>query len=137
MNSLKPLHDYTRSRAVLVGTADYTHLQPVPAAANSLERMKGLLTSHLCGWPGDAVSVFRDEPGPGDLPDRLITIFEEATEVALFYFVGHGQVDLDDQLCLGLVGSRPDVNRRATTSLQFSSVQFGEPCRLAGPPRRS
>jgi len=44
-----PLHDYSRSRAVIVGTSEYAFLQPVPAAANSLSRMMTLLTGPLCG----------------------------------------------------------------------------------------
>lgn len=119
----EPMRDYGRSRAVLVGTSEYTQLEPVPAAANSLQRMSRILTSKMCGWPPDRLSVFSNEFGPGDLPDRLITLFEEAQDVALFYFVGHGQIDLDDQLCLGLVGSRPEPHRRAATSLQFHSVR--------------
>jgi uncharacterized caspase-like protein len=60
---------------------------------------------------------------PGDLPDRLITAFEAVTDVAVFYFVGHGQLAPDDQLCLGLVQSRPEPNRRAATSLRFADVR--------------
>jgi signal transduction histidine kinase len=123
MSNRTPLHDYRRSKAVLIGTSSYAHLAPLPAAANSLQRMTRLLTSDLCGWPQDRVSVFSDESGPGDLPDRLITTFEEARDVALFYFVGHGLVDVEDQLCLGLVGSRTEPHRRASTSLQFHSVR--------------
>jgi hypothetical protein len=33
--------DRSRSRAILVGTATYTELTGVPAAAQSLERMRG------------------------------------------------------------------------------------------------
>ena len=117
------MRDYGRSRAVLVGASEYTQLEPVPAAANSLQRMSRMLTSKMCGWPPDRLSVFSNEFGPGDLPDKLITLFEEAQDVALFYFVGHGQIDLDDQLCLGLVGSRREPHRRAATSLQFHSVR--------------
>ena len=123
MDERPPLHDYSRSRAVLIGTSDYTWLPPVAAAANSLQRMAGVLSSDLCGWPRDKISLFSNETGPGDLPDRLITLLEEAHDVALFYFVGHGQIDLDDQLCLGLVGSRKEPHRRAATSLQFHSVR--------------
>src|SRR5271166_3611875 len=123
MTSRKPLHDYRRSRAVLIGTSNYMHLPSVPAAANSLERMTSVLTSDLCGWPSDRVSVFSNESGPADLPDRLITFFEDVKDVALFYFVGPGKVDVEDQLCLGLVGSRPEAHRRASTSLQFHSVR--------------
>ena len=76
MSDRKPLHDYGHSRAVLIGTSDYKYLPPVPAAANSLKRITKVLTSDLCGWPLGRVSVFSNEPGPGDLPDRLITLFE-------------------------------------------------------------
>jgi hypothetical protein len=45
------MRDYSRSRAVLMGCWDYAHLEPVRPAANSLKRMKRLLTGPLCGWP--------------------------------------------------------------------------------------
>ena len=90
-----PLRDYSRSRAVLMGTSEYSFLPGLPAALNSLERMTGLLIGPLCGWPADRVSLMVNERGPGDLPDRLIASFEEAADVALFYCVGHGQIDLD------------------------------------------
>lgn len=117
--------DLTRSRAVLIGTWDYEHLEPVPAARNSLERMCGLLTGPLCGWPADRVTVIGNRAGPGDLHDQLIELFSDTSSdgVALFYFVGHGQLDDQERLCLGLVGSRTDYNRRASTSLRFDDVR--------------
>jgi len=118
-----PLFDHARSRAVLIGTWEYDHLTPVPAAEHSLRRMYELLTGPHCGWPKERVTVLHNEPGPGSLPDRLLDVFEDATDVALFYYVGHGQLDNDDQLCLGLVGSRTEGHRRATTSLEFSDVR--------------
>jgi hypothetical protein len=118
-----PLRDYSRSRAVLIGTWDYAFLPGVPAAEHSLRRMAGLLAGPLCGWPRDRLLLMENEPGPGDLPDRLITAFDDVSDVALFYFVGHGQLSSDDELCLGLVQSRPDPRRRAATSLRFSDVR--------------
>lgn len=118
-----PLRDYSRSRAVVMGTWDYEYLKPVPAAQHSLRRMIELLTGPLCGWPPDRLLSLENEPGPGDLPDRLITAFDDISDVALFYFVGHGQIAPDDQLCLGLQHSRPEANRRAATSLRFSDVR--------------
>ena len=123
IDSRKPLHDYSRSRAVLMGTSEYTHLPPVPAAANSLRRIADLLGSALCGWPEDRISVWAEQPGPGDLADQLVTAFEGVLDIALFYYVGHGQIDSEDQLCLGLVGSRTEANRRAPTSLAFQAVR--------------
>src|SRR5262249_38659070 len=113
-----PLHDYGRSRAVLIGAWDYTHLPPVPAARNSLERMAKLLTGPLCGWPPDGVAVLRNEPRRGALPDRLMELFDGITDVALFYFVGHGQL-YGDELCLALTESPQGGPRRLTTGLQF------------------
>jgi hypothetical protein len=118
-----PLRDYSGSRAVVMGTWDYTYLRPVPAAGHSLERMVDLLTGPLCGWPRDKLFAFSNERSPGDLADQLITAFEDVTEIALFYYVGHGQIDSDDQLCLGLVNSRTEANRRAATSLPFQAVR--------------
>src|SRR5713226_7678635 len=40
-----------------------------------------------------------------------------------FYYVGHGQPDDNDRLCLGLVDSRTEAERRATTSLRFGDVR--------------
>jgi Caspase domain/WD domain, G-beta repeat len=106
-----------------MGTWDYTHLQSVPAAGNSLRRMAELLTSPLCGWPQDRLLTLANEPSQGDLSDQLITAFDGTTDVALFYYVGHGQLAPDDHLCLGLVQSREEPNRRAATSLRFSDVR--------------
>jgi hypothetical protein len=107
----------------VAGTWTYTHLTAVPAARNSLDRMQNLLLGPWCGWPTEQVAVLGDLQSPGDLPDRLVTLFGDATDVALFYYVGHGQIDDEDQLCLGLVGSRTEPHRRATTSLPFDAVR--------------
>jgi serine/threonine protein kinase len=86
--------------------------------------MKSLLTSELCGWPDDHVTVFTDPSEPGSLPDQLVELFYDAQDVALFYYVGHGQVDPQDTLCLGLVGSRIAAERRRYTSLPFDAVRY-------------
>jgi hypothetical protein len=106
-----------------MGTWDYTHLKSVPAAGNSLRRMAELLTSPLCGWPQERLITLANEPSQGDVSDQLITAFDGITDVALFYYVGHGQLAPDDQLCLGLVQSREEPNRRVSTSLRFSDVR--------------
>lgn len=115
--------EYGRSAAVIIGTSQYTELPPVPAAANSLRRMHGLLTGPLCGWPEDRVCVRADDRVPGGLPDLLVKTFKTATDIALFYYVGHGQPDQRDQLCLGLVESVREPERRHTTSLAFDAVR--------------
>ncbi|HEX2819910.1 MAG TPA: hypothetical protein VHO07_07065 [Streptosporangiaceae bacterium] len=106
-----------------MGTWDYAFLGRVPAAEHSLRRMESLLAGPLCGWPRDRMLTLPNVLSPGDLPDQLITAFDTVTDVAVFYFVGHGQISPDDQLCLGLVQSRPEANRRAATSLRFPDVR--------------
>jgi hypothetical protein len=120
-----PSRDLPRSRAVLIGTWDYQHLPQVPAARNSLMRMRALLTGELCGWPEDRVTVIGNRASPGDLHGQLIELFSDTDPdgVALFYYVGHGQPDDQDRLCFGLMGSRTDHLRRASTSLRFDDVR--------------
>jgi Bacterial Ig-like domain (group 2)/Caspase domain len=122
MSNWSPLHDYDRSRAVLMATWDYHHLEPVPATENSLRRMERMLTGPLCGWPEDRLVLIENEPHPGDLANRLITAFED-TDIALFYYVGHGQLDNDGNLCLGLRETSNEVVRRPYTSLMFPAVR--------------
>ena len=86
--------------------------------------MQRLLTGPLCLWPTSQVTLVPDQRLPGNLPDRLIDLYKKATDVALFYYVGHGQIDDEGQLCLGLVDSRRlETERRATTSLTFDAVR--------------
>ncbi|MFI6317564.1 hypothetical protein ACIBG8_08590 [Nonomuraea sp. NPDC050556] len=115
--------DFSSSRAVLIGVGTYTHLPPVGAALNSLARFASVLTGPLCGWPTGQTVVLSDVRQPGKLPDRLVKHFEAVRDVALFYYVGHGQVDPFDTLCLGLVDSRTEAIRRRTTSLPFDAVR--------------
>jgi cyclophilin family peptidyl-prolyl cis-trans isomerase len=123
MSDRVPLWDYGNSRAVLVGTSAYRNLTQVPAAGHSLGRMHALLMSDLCGWPDGRITEIQDAAGPGDLHQRLIRLFRDVTGVALFYFVGHGQVDDRDRLCLGLAGSSTEPDLRASTSLEFEDVR--------------
>lgn len=120
-----PSRDLAWSRAVLIGTWDYEHLTDVPAARNSLARMRALLTGPLCGWPADRVTEIGNRWRPGGLHDELIELYSDVERggVALFYYVGHGQPDDQDRLCLGLVDSLADHNRRASTSLRFDDVR--------------
>lgn len=115
--------DHARSRAVLIGTGTYRYLPQVGPALNSAARMESVLTGDLCGWPPNRVVSFLDRRQPGDLPDQLVELFEDVEDVALFYYVGHGQIDPSDTLCLGLVESREVATRRRTTSLPFDAVR--------------
>jgi hypothetical protein len=85
--------------------------------------MVRLLTGPACAWSTENVTTIGNEAKPGDLADRLMTLYQDISDVALFYYVGHGQLDDDDELCLGLVDSRAELSRRYSTSLPFSTVR--------------
>ncbi len=85
--------------------------------------MRGLLASDLCGWPSEKITVIEDASRPGDLHYQLVKMFHDVDDVALFYFVGHGLIDDEDQLCLGLVESDNESHLRASTSLEFRDVR--------------
>ncbi|MER5596436.1 caspase family protein [Streptomyces sp. NPDC002265] len=125
----EPLYDYARSRAVLVGVWDYEHLPPVASATrNSLDRMTDLLQGPLCGWPrssgspADRLQVVRNPRRRNNLPDDLMRWFEDATDLALFYFVGHGRL-YGDELCLALAESPLSGSAQKTTGLRFSDIR--------------
>ncbi len=116
--------DFSASRAVLIGTWEYTdtELPDVPAARNSLNRMAALLSGPLGGWPAERLVMVPNRRKRGDLPHLLVKTFLEATDVALFYYVGHARLDNEDRLCLALRDTSTDANLRTTTSLTFDSV---------------
>lgn len=99
-------------------------MERVRAAEHSLRRMHSLLLSPLCGsWPSDRVTTVENRPTLGNLPHELVTWFQDANDVALFYYVGHGQYDNDDRLCLSLADSSPEAHLRTTSSLTFDAVR--------------
>jgi len=117
------MRDYSGSLAVLIGTWEYTDMPPLVAARNSYLRMTRLLTGPLCGWPSNRLVRLDSGSSPSDVHDRLITALEPVADVALFYYVGHGQIGEGDQLCLALSRTRTEFHRRHATSLTFTAVR--------------
>ena len=117
-----PLRDYSRSRAVVIGTWEYEFLG---RACRGAQHAPDGRAAHgtVVRVADRAAAAGGERARPGDLPDRLITAFDGISDVALFYYVGHGQISQDDQLCLGFKQSRTEANRRASTSLKFSDVR--------------
>ena len=115
--------DFDRSRAVLIGTSAYTDgLEPMPAAANSLSRMEDLLTG-LCGWPSPAVTSFKDL-STGDRRLRKVSgLIEEATDVLLLYYVGHGLLLPGDDLGLALTDTDANAALHLTTTYRLRTLR--------------
>ncbi|MFI6820334.1 hypothetical protein ACIBJE_05190 [Micromonospora sp. NPDC050187] len=118
--------DHSRSRAVLMGTWDYTDFDNVPAVERSFSRMRNLLSDPVCGpWPEESVTLLknRDLRTLGTTRVQLIDAFVQATDVAFFYFVGHGIYDHRERLCLTVSDTRIDSNYTAATGLPFEAVR--------------
>ncbi len=117
--------DFSCSRAVLIGTWDFTdpQLPDIPAARHSLDRFAAMLTGPLGRWPKNRVRTVANRRSADDFAHELVETFVEATDVALFYYVGHGQYDDEDRLCLALGESRHEDDLRTTTSLTFDEVR--------------
>ncbi|MFD0556521.1 hypothetical protein FB566_1764 [Stackebrandtia endophytica] len=116
--------DYSSSRAILMGTWSYQHLDPVDAVERSFNRMHGLLRSPICGtWPDNRITLIADAPTVGDIRRELIASFLNVRDVALFYYVGHGLYDFEDRLHLTVQGSESAAAFRSATSLPFEAVR--------------
>ena len=115
--------DFGRSRAVLIGTSSYTEgLEPMEAAANSLRRMEELLVG-LCGWPSSAVTPFEDL-STGDRRLREVgKLIEEATDVLLLYYVGHGLLLPGDDLGLALTDTDANAALHLTTTYRMRTLR--------------
>ncbi|MEY9935902.1 caspase domain-containing protein [Streptacidiphilus sp. MAP5-3] len=116
--------DYARSRAILIGVADYDDagFLPVPAAANSLNAMHTMLTDSASGaWPEPRVSVFRNPRNTGAFAAHLAELAKSAEDTLFFYFVGHGCLSTMSELCLTLSDT---VKRHADlTGLPYRAVK--------------
>ncbi|HTJ69831.1 MAG TPA: caspase family protein [Actinospica sp.] len=113
--------DFARSRAILFGTSVFTEgfdQAPMPAAANSLKAVNAALT-RACGWPKSQITMFADL-STRDAPSSLIApLIHQADDVLLFYYVGHGQLLVDNDLGLALTDTSEDARLRLSTSLRL------------------
>ncbi|TDD76496.1 caspase, EACC1-associated type [Actinomadura rubrisoli] len=101
------LPDPLRSRAVLIGTSRYTYLEQLPAVANNLTELARLLTDgQLCGIPAEHCEVVSNPDSIAEMLDPVAKAAQEATDVLIVYFAGHGLVhSTGSDLYLTLVGS--------------------------------
>jgi biotin carboxyl carrier protein len=112
------------SRAVLVAASAYEDpgLVDHVSIANSAEAMVGILTDPgLGGWPPEAVTMLRDPVGDGQTIRKLRQIASVTTGVLLLYYVGHGLVSDQGELCLAVHDTdheHPDV-----TGMEYTKIR--------------
>ncbi|MBG0826390.1 caspase family protein [Planomonospora sp. ID67723] len=109
------LPDPLTSRAVLIGTSEYTHLDSLPAVANNLQALSNLLQqSDLWGLPAEHCTVVHNPTSVNAMMDPLWQAREEAKDTLIVYFAGHGLMhSMESDLYLALVDSHKDRIYRA------------------------
>ncbi|MGW7138962.1 caspase, EACC1-associated type [Streptomyces xanthophaeus] len=108
-DSRTSLPDPMRSRAVLMGFAEYGHAPSLPAVANNLDSLRTFFTSPQ-GWglPAEHCQVIDRATTADDLIAPLRTAASAARDTLLVYYAGHGILDEDLEFSLSLPSSRLD-----------------------------
>ncbi|WP_073760379.1 caspase family protein [Streptomyces sp. CB03234] len=102
------LPDPGASRAVLIGTSRYDHLEQLPAVSNNLTALADLLIGPLSlRMSTPHVTVVENPPDPATVMDPLRQAAAEATDTLIVYYAGHGLIDLHDALTLALPHTQP------------------------------
>ena len=118
------LPDFDRSRAILIGSASYRDAAflPLPAAANSLKGLREILVdSQLCCWPAGRVIARQNPTDSRRLVTDLRRWARTTEDVLLLYYVGHGSISPQGELCLALSDTEfddPDI-----TGIEYRHVR--------------
>jgi uncharacterized caspase-like protein len=116
------LPDPTRSRAVLIGSSRYLHLDDLPAVANNLTVFHDLLTDpDVGGFADTSCSTLLDAEDAFSVFDILQHAAREAEDTLLVYFAGHGLTGTNNELYLAMRNTRPHVP--AITALPYEQLR--------------
>src|SRR4051812_12954867 len=88
-----PLPDFTRSQAIIIGTATYKSdgLEDLPSVARNVREIRNLLTdAKLSGFLEDHCVTVIDPLVPADMLAPLQKCANSAEDVLFVYFSGHG-----------------------------------------------
>ena len=116
--------DPARSRIVLVGTPVYDDplLPDVPEVARNLAGLAAVFTdTSLGGFPAEHCVTAAPDSTVDQVGDLLEEAAEQAEDLLLFYFAGHGLIGARGELFLGLRGTR--FRNPAYSALRFETVR--------------
>lgn len=117
--------DPARSRIILVGASKYkdAQLKDIPQIANNLRDLASVLTDpSLGGFPQDCVITLPPHAGMNEIGRKLHRAADEAEDLLLFYFAGHGLLpDSSLKLHLALHATESDIAEY--TALSFDIVR--------------
>ncbi len=110
---------------LLVGTGSYSTasgLPQVPAVAATLADL-GEVLIRQCGVSPGNLRVLIDPASPGEVGLALAEDSEQAEEVLLVYYVGHGLVSVAGELYLATAGTDRHTSRMLFTALPYTAVR--------------
>jgi len=109
------LPDPASSRAVIIGTSSYRHLEQLPAVTANLRDLSAALRdAMLWGLPEQHCTVVADPRDATAMLDPVHQAGSEATDTLLVYYSGHGLRDTDStDLYLALCDSRENAEYSA------------------------
>lgn len=110
------LPDGARSRALLIGTGAYEHLNGVPEIRANLRVLKEALERHT-GLPPEHCRTLLDPPDLAAVGREVEAATRDASDLLLIYYSGHGLVASDGLLHLAL----PQTSQRL---LPWSGIPF-------------
>lgn len=97
--------------AALIGVSRYTNpeITDIPAATNNIHDLAGILTAPTgASLARDHCTVLANPDRPPQVGELLARTANDAEDVLLVYYTGHGLLDRRGRLHLALTGSDPD-----------------------------
>ncbi|MFD0636392.1 caspase domain-containing protein [Catenulispora yoronensis] len=114
--------DRGRSHAVLIGISAYAdrRLPDVPAAANSLRAVERMLTESG-GWTPDQITVLDNPEDCRQVIGLLRNLAKQTPDALLLYYVGHGLISEEQQLCLTMADT--DVDHPDISGIEYARIR--------------
>jgi hypothetical protein len=101
------LPDPEASRALLIGSSQFDHLEQLPAVANNLTALaEALCLPSAWGLAPQNCVVMLNPASNDEVMAELRSAVEHARDTLLVYYAGHGLIDLQNTLQLALPKSR-------------------------------
>ncbi|MGC4916844.1 caspase, EACC1-associated type, partial [Streptomyces albogriseolus] len=111
-----------RSRAVLFGVHDFTELPPLDGVRHNVPALRALLTSaDVGGLAEEDCAVVPPEGTQQQLLDALHDAAQEATDLLLVYYAGHGHFGGRDRSFL--LATRESSGKRPYHSVKYSDIR--------------
>ncbi|MEU1617783.1 caspase family protein [Streptomyces sp. NPDC005722] len=115
--------DFSRSRAVVVGCAEYEseELQQQPACRNDAHKFREiLLDAEIFGFESEHCSLVIDPATPSDLLEPLEDAAGEAEDILIIYY--SGRTALSEEGTLEFCTRNTRLNRLASTAISASLI---------------